>query len=275
MAVQQRFEVVDLALGDGALGQQDDIDAARLLAGGDQHPIQQVQVEPFGRGELEESVRVLGQPLHIAHRVKVGCLYSQRPRQQQQGGVLGAQVGAAMAGRDLVPAGVDAGALHAGVARKRRSSRGRSDDLGQDAQQAGVDAGQRPGAGQQLAAAGPIPTDGPLLFADALAGCALAAILLAWPRPLAGLLRAGFMASTLAALILSINVGLFGFQESIRASFVVESILLESLGAAVLLTWTVMTRKLNQSSKIHPTLDRNRRRGDRRLRLERDSQARP
>jgi hypothetical protein len=33
---------------------------------------------------------------------------------------------------------------------------------------------------------------------------------------------------------------LFGFQESIRASFVVESILLESIGAAILLAWTVI-----------------------------------
>jgi hypothetical protein len=85
-----------------------------------------------------------------------------------------------------------------------------------------------------------IPTDGPLFLADAIGGFALAALLLVWPRPLAGLLGAGFMASTLAALILSINVGLFGFQESIRVSFVVESILLESLGAVVLLAWTVI-----------------------------------
>ena len=85
-----------------------------------------------------------------------------------------------------------------------------------------------------------IPTNGPLFLADAIAGFLLASLLLVWPRPLAGLLGAGFMASTLAALIVSINVGLFGFQESIRASFVVESILLESLGAVVLLAWTVI-----------------------------------
>jgi hypothetical protein len=85
-----------------------------------------------------------------------------------------------------------------------------------------------------------IPTDGPLFLADAIGGFALAAILLAWPRPLAGLLGTGFMASTLAGLVLSINVGLFGFQESIRASFVVESILLESIGAVALLAWTVI-----------------------------------
>jgi hypothetical protein len=48
------------------------------------------------------------------------------------------------------------------------------------------------------------------------------------------------MAATLAALIVSINIGLFGFQESIDASFVTESILLESIGALALLIWTVI-----------------------------------
>ncbi len=82
-----------------------------------------------------------------------------------------------------------------------------------------------------------IPTIGPLFLADAVGGFVLAALLLVWPSPLAGLLGAGFMISTLAGLILSINVGLFGFQESLGASFVVESILLESIGAAALLAW--------------------------------------
>ena len=89
-----------------------------------------------------------------------------------------------------------------------------------------------------------IPTNGPLFLADAIGGFALAAMLLVWPRPLAGLLGTGFMVSTLAALILSINVGLFGFQESIRASFVVESILLESIGAGALLAWTVIVLRV-------------------------------
>jgi hypothetical protein len=86
-----------------------------------------------------------------------------------------------------------------------------------------------------------LPTNGPLFLADAIGGFILAAILLVWPRPLAGLLGTGFMAATLGALIISINVGLFGFQESIHAAFVVESILLESIGGVVLLAWTVIT----------------------------------
>lgn len=85
-----------------------------------------------------------------------------------------------------------------------------------------------------------LPTNGPLFLADAIGGFALAAILLVWPRALAGLLGTGFMVSTLGALIISINVGLFGFQESIDASFVTETILLESIGALLLLAWTVI-----------------------------------
>ena len=75
-----------------------------------------------------------------------------------------------------------------------------------------------------------IPTVGPLFLADAVGGFVLAAILLVWPRPVAGLLGAGFMASTLGGLIVSINFGLFGFRESSGASFVVETIILESVG---------------------------------------------
>jgi hypothetical protein len=89
-----------------------------------------------------------------------------------------------------------------------------------------------------------IPSDGPLFLANAVVGFVVAVILLVWPRALAGILGAGFMASTLAALIISINVGLFGFQESSRASFVVESILLESMGAVALLIWTLIVLRV-------------------------------
>ena len=83
-----------------------------------------------------------------------------------------------------------------------------------------------------------IPTVGPLFIADAVGGFLLAAVLLAWPRPLAGLLGAGFLISTLGGLIVSLNFGLFGFRESTEASFVIETVILESVGALALLAWT-------------------------------------
>jgi hypothetical protein len=84
-----------------------------------------------------------------------------------------------------------------------------------------------------------IATVGPLFLADAVAGFVLAAVLLLWPRPLARLLGAGFMASTLGGLIVSLNFGLFGFREASGASFVTETIILESVGAVALLAWSV------------------------------------
>jgi hypothetical protein len=85
-----------------------------------------------------------------------------------------------------------------------------------------------------------IPTDGPLFLLDAIAAFALAAVQLAWSRPLAGLLAAGYTASTLGALIISLTVGLFGFRESISASYVTESLIIESVTVIALLTWTVL-----------------------------------
>jgi hypothetical protein len=85
-----------------------------------------------------------------------------------------------------------------------------------------------------------IPTDGPLFLLDAAAGFALAAALLAWPRPLAGLLAAGYIASDVGALLISLTVGLFGFKESISASFVVQTLIIEAITLLALLSWTVL-----------------------------------
>jgi len=85
-----------------------------------------------------------------------------------------------------------------------------------------------------------IPTNGPLFLLDAVAGFGLAAVLLGWPRPLAGLLAAGYAATTLGALIISLGVGLFGFRESISASFVVESLTIDSITVLALVSWTFL-----------------------------------
>jgi hypothetical protein len=85
-----------------------------------------------------------------------------------------------------------------------------------------------------------IPANGPLFLLDAVAGFILAAVVLAWPRPLAGLLAAGYAAATLGALLISLSVGLFGFRESISASDVVESLTIETISVLALITWTVL-----------------------------------
>ena len=85
-----------------------------------------------------------------------------------------------------------------------------------------------------------IPTDGPMFLVDALAAFGLAAVLLAWARPVVGLLAAGFAAGTLGALLISLSVGLFGFRESIQASYVVESIAIEAIVTVALVGWTIL-----------------------------------
>jgi hypothetical protein len=83
-----------------------------------------------------------------------------------------------------------------------------------------------------------IPVNGPLFLLAAIAAFVLAAILLIWPRPLAGLVAAGFTAVTLGSLIISLTIGLFGFNESIHASFVVQSLVIETIAVVALLMWT-------------------------------------
>ena len=85
-----------------------------------------------------------------------------------------------------------------------------------------------------------IPTNGPLFLLDAVAGFILAAVVLVWPRPLAGLLAAGYTAATLGALLISLAVGLFGFRESISASYVTQSLTIETITVLALITWTVL-----------------------------------
>jgi hypothetical protein len=85
-----------------------------------------------------------------------------------------------------------------------------------------------------------IATNGPLFLADAIVAIVLAVLILVWARPLIGLVAAGFVVATIGALVISLLVGLFGFKESISASFVVESLVLESIAAVLLAAWTVI-----------------------------------
>ena len=85
-----------------------------------------------------------------------------------------------------------------------------------------------------------IPTNGPLFLLDAIAGFALAVVLLAWPRPLAGLIAVGYTTATLGALLISLGIGLFGFRESISASYVTQSLSIETITVLALLSWTVL-----------------------------------
>jgi len=94
-----------------------------------------------------------------------------------------------------------------------------------------------------------IPTDGPLFLLDAVTGLALAALLLVWAAPLAALIAAGYTASTLGALLISLSVGLFGFRESISASFVTQSLAIETITVFALLGWTALTAAISRAGR--------------------------
>ena len=88
-----------------------------------------------------------------------------------------------------------------------------------------------------------IHISGPLFLVDGIAGYVLAAAIIVWAAPLTGFLAAGFNVVTIAGLVISLAVGLFGFHESIHAAYVVESLIVESLAAIMLGAWTVIAAK--------------------------------
>ena len=100
-----------------------------------------------------------------------------------------------------------------------------------------------------------IPTNGPLFLLDAVAGFALALLVLAWPRPLARLAAAGYTAGTLGALIISLTVGLFGFRESISASYVTQSLTIETITLFALISWTILAATRPRAAARPPATD--------------------
>jgi hypothetical protein len=84
------------------------------------------------------------------------------------------------------------------------------------------------------------PDRWPVLPGRRVAGVVLAVALVLWARPLTGLVSAGFVAGTILALVISLTVGLFGFNESISANYVVLALVVESATLVVLLAWTAL-----------------------------------
>jgi MFS family permease len=91
------------------------------------------------------------------------------------------------------------------------------------------------------------------LVASAGAIAVVAAVLLARPSRVLGLLALAVDAGILGSLIGSINLRLFGFTESLNAPFVVESIVMETLAALALALWITVDRMVqNQHRLINP-----------------------
>jgi len=85
-----------------------------------------------------------------------------------------------------------------------------------------------------------LPTNGPLFIIDAITAFVLTLAVLAVGRAITGLVSAIFVASTLFALVISLEVGLFGFQETITGPDVVTALTIESIAVVVLLAWAAL-----------------------------------
>jgi hypothetical protein len=80
-----------------------------------------------------------------------------------------------------------------------------------------------------------IPTIGPLFLMQAVVGLVLAVVVSAYRRwPLVGL-EAAFALATAAGLIISVNVSLFGWKDTLSAPFATLALAVELAATAVLL----------------------------------------
>jgi hypothetical protein len=75
---------------------------------------------------------------------------------------------------------------------------------------------------------------GPLFLAQAIAGIALALVMLAYPRFISALAGALYMASTIGGLLMSATVGIFGFHDGLRVPWATSSLVIETAGLLVL-----------------------------------------
>jgi hypothetical protein len=80
-----------------------------------------------------------------------------------------------------------------------------------------------------------VPTIGPLFLVQAISGVALGLILLVTQRLIVVLACFGLLVGTALGLFLSVHVGLFGFQDSFSAPYATSSLIMELIGAAILL----------------------------------------
>jgi hypothetical protein len=80
-----------------------------------------------------------------------------------------------------------------------------------------------------------LSTIGPLFLLQAIAGFALALLVAVLRRLVPALAGIVFLASTIGGFIISVNVGLFGFKDSLQVPFAHLSLIVESVGIAVLI----------------------------------------
>jgi hypothetical protein len=75
---------------------------------------------------------------------------------------------------------------------------------------------------------------GPLFLAQAVAGIGLALVMGAYPRFISAVVGALYMASTIAGLLISATVGIFGFHDGLNVPWATSSLVIEIGGLVVL-----------------------------------------
>ena len=80
-----------------------------------------------------------------------------------------------------------------------------------------------------------IPTIGPLFLLQGIVGILLGVLVVATRRLFAVLLSAGFLVVSVAALVIDVEVGMFGFQDSWSVPYATSTLYWEIVGAVLLL----------------------------------------
>lgn len=94
-----------------------------------------------------------------------------------------------------------------------------------------------------------VPTIGPLFLVQGVAGIALAVALAVVRRVLVMMAAAAFALGTIGGLLVTVNVGLFGFRDSLSAPLATESLVVEAVASAALtVTATVLVARGGRST---------------------------
>jgi len=87
-----------------------------------------------------------------------------------------------------------------------------------------------------------ISTIGPLFLAQGIVGVVLAVALIGFPRAATATAGAVYLLATVAAFAISATRGLFGFMDGLDAPWATTSLIVESVGAALLIAGGTLSR---------------------------------
>ena len=96
-----------------------------------------------------------------------------------------------------------------------------------------------------------IPTIGPLFLVQGIAGIVLAVLVAVFRRLVVLAGAALFAIGTIGGLLLSVYVGLFGFQDSLSAPYATMSLIVEAVAFVVLAGAAALTLVLRREVLVH------------------------